>query len=313
MEIRPVKIFGVSLLLAGLALCGVGLWLLLSPAQYQATAVIMVEPDVGDIDAIGGPPRAFPAYDPYFIQTTFEIIQSEVVLGKVVETLNLNVEWGEKYSGGKPLKTLESLAILRNHLRLALIRNTRLFSISAISENPDEAARIANAIAKAYQDYRLETRRQMTLKGIEVWQQDYQEEEKKIQIQQTNVDLLREKYKINKDDEAGFGLVPGPTGLKPNEVVEQQKEFEGTKPFWEEKRKLENMLDFHKLLQAKIAEEKLSVQIPKTTIVQIVDAAQPPKSPASPNRFLGAVLLAIGLFPTVGGFLIIKSARRPSA
>ena len=152
----------------------------------------------------------------------------------------------------------------------------------------------------------------MTLKGIEVWQQDYQEEEKKIQIQQTNVDLLREKYKSNKDDEAGFGLVPAPTGLKPNEVVEQQKEFEGTKPFWEEKRKLENMLDFHKLLQAKIAEEKLSIQVPKTTIVQIVDAAQPPKSPASPNRFLGAVSLAIGFAASFGGWRLLKTSRRPS-
>jgi hypothetical protein len=83
-------------------------------------------------------------------------------------------------------------------------------------------------------------------------------------------------------------------------------------PYWEAKRVLENNIEFRKVFAAKIASEKLDFQVPKTSPVQIVDAAQPPELPASPNRFLGAVLLAIGLFPTVGGFLIIKSARRPS-
>jgi uncharacterized protein involved in exopolysaccharide biosynthesis len=47
----------------------------------------------------------YAAYDPYFIQTEFEIIQDRVVLGKVIEALNLNVEWGKKYFGGETLKT----------------------------------------------------------------------------------------------------------------------------------------------------------------------------------------------------------------
>ncbi len=46
MEIGPKKFIGFSLLLAGVALCGGGLWLLLSPAQYQATARIETQPDL---------------------------------------------------------------------------------------------------------------------------------------------------------------------------------------------------------------------------------------------------------------------------
>ncbi len=307
MEIRRATILGFTLFMAGLVLCGVGLWLLLSPAQYRATARIELIPQATDIPPIDN----FNPSDPYFIQTEFEIIQSQAVLGKVINSLNLNVEWGKKYAGGGTLTTNESIAVLKKHLNLGIVRNTSLIGISFTSEDPNEAARVANAIAEAYQDYRLEFRRQLTLKGIEVLQQKYQEEEKKIQIQQTNVDLLRVKLKIQ-DDTSPSSFQPSSTlgniliadyGVGTNALAEQ--------PYWESKRKLENMLDFHKVLAAKITAEKLDLQIPRTSMVQIVDAAQPPKMPAGPNRPLGAALLAIGLFPTVGGFLMLKSARHP--
>ena len=56
---------------------------------------------------------------------------------------------------------------------------------------------------------------------------------------------------------------------------------------------------------------KIDLRIPVAEMVPIIDAAQPPKLPVSPNRFLGAGLLAIGLFSTVSGYLMLKSARRP--
>jgi uncharacterized protein involved in exopolysaccharide biosynthesis len=44
--------------------------------------------------------------------------------------------------------------------------------------------------------------------------------------------------------------------------------------------------------------------------VRIVDIAEPPPSPVGPNRVLGAVLLGLGLFPLVGGILLLKPTRR---
>jgi len=77
----------------------------LLPESYASTARIRIEPDtISDIRGVGGE-VPYAAYDPYFIQTEFEIIQDRVVLGKVIETLNLNVEWGKKYFGGETLKT----------------------------------------------------------------------------------------------------------------------------------------------------------------------------------------------------------------
>ena len=47
-------------------------------------------------------------------------------------------------------------------------------------------------------------------------------------------------------------------------IQKDQKEAETSQPYWELKRKLENMIEFHKLLQAKIAEEKIDMEIPKS-------------------------------------------------
>ena len=92
-------------------------------------------------------------YDPYFLQTTFEVIKSEVVLDQVIKKLDLNTEWGRKYSGGGKLQTSETLALLRNVVELRPVRSTSLIEIRAYSDRPDEAARIANAIAEAFADY----------------------------------------------------------------------------------------------------------------------------------------------------------------
>src|SRR5690348_3794814 len=66
------------------------------PESYASTARIKVENDVTDISGMSGSP-ALSGYDPYFIQTTFEIMQSQLVLSNVIATLNLNAEWGKKY------------------------------------------------------------------------------------------------------------------------------------------------------------------------------------------------------------------------
>src|SRR5580692_4277439 len=59
------------------------------PESYSSTARIKIERDQSDIATLAGQ-QVMSTYDPYFIQTEFEVIQSEVVLGKVVEGLGLN-------------------------------------------------------------------------------------------------------------------------------------------------------------------------------------------------------------------------------
>ena len=86
---------------------------LLLPESYASTAQIRIEPDiVSDISGVGGN-LTYTTYDPYFIQTEFEVIQDRVVLGKVIDALNLNVDWGKNITGAKRLKPPKRWSFLK--------------------------------------------------------------------------------------------------------------------------------------------------------------------------------------------------------
>lgn len=277
------------LLPAGLALCGAGLWLLLSPPQYRATTRIDANPDV--INANGNTQDV--SYNPYFIQVEFQVIQSQAVLSRVVAKLNLDVAWSRKYGGS--LTTNDAMAILKRHLQITLVRNTKLIGISFTSGNPDEAAKIANAIAEAYQDHRFALRATNVLNGIRTLEEEFQKEEQTIKAKQDALDQLRKQLNVPSPE-------PADELLKSNYPA-----------YLEAKRELQKLIDFHKLLQRKIEQEKVALEIPNTAMVQIIDVARPPQSPVSPNRCLGLGLLALGVLSTVCGWRFLKSPSLPSA
>ena len=123
------------------------------PESFSSTARIKIERDQTDITGMADRGGAV-GYDPYFIQTEFELIQSEVILGKVIEDLDLNKEWGKKYANGDRLKTPETITLLKGRIDLRPVRNTSLIEIRVYSEKADEAAKIANAVAEAYKTHR---------------------------------------------------------------------------------------------------------------------------------------------------------------
>jgi capsular exopolysaccharide synthesis family protein len=390
----------------------------LLPESYASTARIRIEPDaISDIRSVGGE-APYASYDPYFIQTEFEIIQDRVVLGKVIEALNLNAEWGKKYFGGEMLKTPETMEFLKRRMSLMPVRNTKLIGITVYSEDKNDAARLANAIADAYRDYRLHLRRQLSLNGIKVLEDRFQSDGEQIQAIQTNVDNLRKELGVNDSDPNS--MLPTPTlsqeqvrnynamrlegethymklekevtqlqvlspdkmrdvlptlspdsalsdllnklheseqnfvtltndyspadlhitrvqslidelnrqidarvagimaGLE-NQVqsekaaldaltasVETAKEKDQTdftkgQPYWLAKRELGEKIEFHRLLGVKIAQEKLDVEIPKTSIVEITGPAEPGDSPVKPNKTLNIILgVVIGLIMGIG-------------
>jgi len=135
------------------------------PESYSSSTRIKIERDQSDVTGFTERPMTL-GYDPYFIQTEFELIKSEVILDKVIEDLNLNVEWGKKYAAGERLKTPETMAMLENRLDLRPVRNTSLIEIRVFSEKPEEAARIANEIADVYKKHRQDQRKEMSTGGI---------------------------------------------------------------------------------------------------------------------------------------------------
>ncbi len=181
------------------------------PESFSSTTRIKIERDQSDITgfmergSMGG-------YDPYFIQTEFELIQSELILGKVVEDLDLNREWGKKYAGGDLLKTPETILMLKGRLDLRPVRNTSLIEIRVFSEKPDEAAKIANTIADVYKKHRLDERKELSQGGIKALEERFQAQEEKVRAAQTNVDRLRKELNISDVAAAGDGPSPLLTG-----------------------------------------------------------------------------------------------------
>ena len=123
------------------------------PEPYSSKARIKVERDVTDVAGVDGQ-RGFSGYDPYFIQTEFEVIQSEVILDSVIDRLNLNEVWGKKFNFPQ-FKTSDSRLALRHMIGLHPSRNTSLIDITVYSDDKQEASTIANEIAEVYKDYRL--------------------------------------------------------------------------------------------------------------------------------------------------------------
>jgi len=177
------------------------------PESYSSTARIKIDKDQSDITAMMTE-RGGGGYDPYFVQTEFELITSEVILGKVIEDLDLNKEWGKKYAGGDRLKNSEVITLLKGRIDLRPIRNTSIIAITVYSDKADEASKIANAVAEAYRNHRLEQRKSLSNNGIEVLETRFKEQEAKVKAAQSNVDYLR--VTLNISDLAASGEGPSP-------------------------------------------------------------------------------------------------------
>jgi polysaccharide biosynthesis transport protein len=388
------------------------------PESFSSMARIKVERDQSDIATLAGQ-QGTGIYDPYFIQTEFEVIQSEVVLSKVIDALNLNEVWGKKYNNGQKFTTSETMAVLKKQIDLRPVRNTSLIEIRVYSENADEAARLANEITKTYQAYRLDMRRKFGMAGIESLEDRFKEYEGKVREAQKKVEDLRFELRVpdavvsenmptvllsaetlrhiealrieslteyvkqrtlldrlEKLDPKDLTQTIPTIGVQDTQltsfleslaIVQQKlislkKDFgpentevlkteaqeadlkekitdrtrgilkglqakvdstgEGlaalsnavaraqdsdvesatkSRPYFEAKRDLEELIRFRQILQTKIAMEKTDLQLPKNSTVEIVDTAKPGLRPVRPNKPLNIGLgIVIGLVVGVG-------------
>jgi capsular polysaccharide biosynthesis protein len=268
----------------------------LMPETYASTTRLKVEPESAGSLTAASPAGPAPAYDPYFIQTTFEIIQDPIVLSTVIKQLNLNGEWGKRYNGGVPLDTAITMKMLKQRLSLDTIRNTRIIEITSYDEDKTEAAQIANAIAQSYRDYRVESHNEAIARGIRALENQYQLDDVQIQKTAAEVAARREQYHIGND-----GTVPQP----PAEL-----------PYWEKKSELDDMLKSQALLAAKIEAEKLEARIPKPGLVEIVREARPGNSPVRPNKPLNIILgamagaLLAAVIGSISAYVVFQVGKR---
>ncbi len=128
---RAGKAAFITFIACGLAL---GFLLVTLPDTYMSMARVQLE--------------AFSNFDPYRVQTDLEKIRSDPALTKVAAALSLPERWGKKYGVNQPMAISEVCALLRRSIELVPIRNTALVEIQAFSDDPIEAAALANAVAE---------------------------------------------------------------------------------------------------------------------------------------------------------------------
>lgn len=117
----------------------------LMPESYRATARIRLEAAVPLQSAEWG-------FNPYLLQSELETIRSRPVLDPVIQHLKLQSRWAQSY-GLPGLSPTEALQLLISRLELRPVRNTMLIEVQAFSEQPQEAAEMANDIAENYSAY----------------------------------------------------------------------------------------------------------------------------------------------------------------
>ena len=192
------------------------------PPAYSSMARIKVERDISDVRGVGEGVGMSGQYDPYFIQTEFQVIQSERILDPVVEKLQLAKKWTKKYEMPEEMKPSMAREMLKKMIDLCPERNTSLIDITVYSDSSAEARDIANAIADLYSEYRHNERERLTVSGIKAFEMEISEQTREIDEKATELEKLRKDLGVVDTDPQSTG--PGSTGLGPVEVMRYQQD-----------------------------------------------------------------------------------------
>jgi succinoglycan biosynthesis transport protein ExoP len=190
-RIRKVIIVAVFLLVL-ITVTGVTFVL---PEAFSSTARIKVEKDTPDIQLLGYSGGS-QTYDPYFLQTEFEVLKSRRILDKVTESLDLNDKFAKELKLDQALQTAQSYERLQDLIEVKQFRNTSIIEISAVHSEKQLAADIANSVARMYEEYRNFSRTGRNERGLAVLKLKLEELDAQVKAKQSKVDELRVELKV---------------------------------------------------------------------------------------------------------------------
>ncbi len=134
----------------------VTVWTFVQTPVYKSSTKLLVEKQRPEINLFSNQ-QVRDAYDPYYYQTQYEIIQGKNVLAEVVESLDLTTKLSSKED--EELTIEEAIKSLRSSVDVQQFRNTNILEVIAYNKDRFIAADIANKIAKIYHNQRLSVRR----------------------------------------------------------------------------------------------------------------------------------------------------------
>jgi succinoglycan biosynthesis transport protein ExoP len=188
------------------------------PKTFMSMSRISVGKDITDIQPLLAMQQTG-GYDPYFIQTEFEKIRSKPVLEEVITRLDLQNKWAKKFGAEGRLRMSETYQILLKHLDLRQSRNTTLIEIRAFSDNDDEAAELANEVARTYKELRVKKKVEESEASIVALRAEHMAKDALVKTQQMLVDFEKAKYNIS---DIGDGMFQ--TTMEPETVRAVERE-----------------------------------------------------------------------------------------
>jgi len=194
---RKEIVLAVALLVVA---TGIGITYMM-PRVYSASAVIRVQKESPDLQVFS-PERMH--FDPLFLRTQFQIIQSRPILEAVVKRQDLDRKLAGPYgfdhlpSEGRVDRAVQHLA---RRMRVQQFRDTNLIEIQILLDEPKETARfeaasVANDIAAVFDAETTARNRRVKEGALLALYDSWQEQEKRVAERQAEVDRIRELYGI---------------------------------------------------------------------------------------------------------------------
>lgn len=172
------------------------------PKFYRASCVISVEEETPDVDLFT---RKVSGFNPFFLRTQHEIIQSRPIIEEAVRTLGLDKRLAKAYgfdmlSDDRILD--RACAVLDRRMRVQQFRDTNLIEIRIDMAEPLETVRfdvaaVANTIAAVYRARNVNQFNETKGRALIALDDALDEQRKKVYALETRVEEIREQYKID--------------------------------------------------------------------------------------------------------------------
>ena len=187
----------LAALIMGLVLAATLVVTALLPRWYLATVKVRVEKPEGEVKLFQTQNAS--AYDPYFLQDQYRIMQDEKILYPVIERLGLNEKlaaaWGAPGTTLAPDITYRYL--VTKMLRVEPVRSSSMIEINVYAQQPALAADIANEIARVYSDDRIALATSQQREGLAQLQKELARQEAEVSAQRDTVEKLRKDLNIS--------------------------------------------------------------------------------------------------------------------
>ncbi|MEP6808700.1 MAG: polysaccharide biosynthesis tyrosine autokinase [Chthoniobacterales bacterium] len=188
---RVIRVRWVLILLAFfLVLATAAVVTYFQPREFQSSVFVEVKSTAQNVRIFGTGDPNLPVHDPTLAPTVYQVIQRTGVLYPVIDDLKLQDKWAK--NGIRPTKE-QAYQRLRSRLEVDEVRNTDLLQISVYSQDPQEAADIANRIVEVYQSTRVDEEKDLMNRAVASMNEEVAKQQKKVDESLADVSRIRDQ------------------------------------------------------------------------------------------------------------------------